>query len=843
MISLYDLLEYANGQLFGEPAAQLFTRFALNPHEAEPGTLFVAYRGDGGDTHLMIEDAINHGASGVICARPPKCSTQGVSVILVKDTTYALLIWAQKVLQKYGTRVIGVAGSSGKDAAIAAAAAVLETRYRVHICDAHPAEASLAIPLAIANLKPEDQISLLRLSATRPSELTTMIKLAQPEAALLTDLHHTGLDTFASVDDIMEEHAALVAAIAPDGLVVFNYDDDFVRPLAERSRSRLASFSVDNFGGDMLIYNIIDGLNGTGFDLRYQGERYVGRWVPLLGRSHLRAVAAAVLIGLRFDINVDTALNALKHLEPSHARMRPRTGQNGAVLIDDTHSATVETTLAALDWLKAVRAEQQRVVVVLGDIEHLGPYTTAGHRQVGRRVAQVADVFVALGVLAAGAARSALDEGMDSARVHVTYAAHDTIKLLRERYKLNENDLVFIKGGHSRTMINVIDALTGSPSGTRPLGTGSLYRPTRPTWVEIDAGAIANNIRLIRERLGPDVELMAVVKADAYGHGAVQSSQTALLNGASYLAVGNLAEALELRGAGISAPMLIMNFVPVHGVQLAIYNNLTLTVYDLESARAYERIARDSGARLKVHVKVDTGMGRLGVLPHETVSLFRYLAKMPSLEIEGIYTHFSSADDDEAVTSAQVELFRSTLRPLSAAGFEFRYIHAANSPGFVRGDANHFNMVRVGLAIYGLHPSPELPLPPGFRPAFTWKTVVAQVKTLPPDYPVGYGSTYYTQGEETVAVICAGYADGIRRAPQTWREVLIHGQRAPVIGRISMEKTIVNVSHIPDVAMGDEVVLIGAQGLDRITAEEVADWLGTINYEVVCAALPRVSRS
>jgi alanine racemase len=215
---------------------------------------------------------------------------------------------------------------------------------------------------------------------------------------------------------------------------------------------------------------------------------------------------------------------------------------------------------------------------------------------------------------------------------------------------------------------------------------------------------------------------------------------------------------------------------------------------------------------------------------------------MTALDIEGIYTHFSSADNDATITSQQVELFRNTLRPLSAAGFTFRYIHAANSPGFVRHDENHFNMVRVGLALYGLHPSPELALPPGFRPALTWKTVVAQVKTLPPGHPVGYGSLYYTQGEETIAVICAGYADGIRRAPQPWREVLIHGQRAPVIGRISMEKTIVNVSHIHDVAMGDEVVLIGAQGLQRITAEEVGDWLGTINYEVICDVLPRVSR-
>lgn len=186
-------------------------------------------------------------------------------------------------------------------------------------------------------------------------------------------------------------------------------------------------------------------------------------------------------------------------------------------------------------------------------------------------------------------------------------------------------------------------------------------------------------------------------------------------------------------------------------------------------------------------------------------------------------------------------MFKNIIRPLRAGGFNFKYIHAANSAGTLTAQENHFNMVRVGAALYGLHPSSLVRLPNDFRSALTWKTVIAQVKTLPPDHAVGYGNTYYTQGEEKVAIIPVGYADGYRRSPN-WGVALVHGKRAPIIGRVSMEKTILNVSHIPDVSIGDEVVLLGRQGDDEITAEEIAARLGTINYEVVCDILPRVPR-
>ncbi|MBE2270940.1 MAG: alanine racemase, partial [Anaerolinea sp.] len=412
------------------------------------------------------------------------------------------------------------------------------------------------------------------------------------------------------------------------------------------------------------------------------------------------------------------------------------------------------------------------------------------------------------------------------------------------------SDIVLIKGGPSARMELVTAALLTQPGDIVLLPRSSLIghgdvaalRQTRPSWVEIDLNALASNVRQLKTLVGQHVTLFAVVKADAYGHGAVAVARTALHNGADYLAVASVNEAIDLRDAGIEAPILVMSYTPVQAIRQAVRQNITVTLYDLDLARAYDRAAREAGGVLRVHVKVDTGMGRLGVLAAAAVPFFRQLLNLTNLEIEGIYTHFSMADESADYTAEQVRVFKRVLTPLRAAGFSFKYVHAANSAGTLASKENHFNAVRVGLAMYGLSPSDEVRVPNSFKPVMTWKTSVAQVKTLPPNHPVGYGNTYVTSTEEKVAVLPVGYSDGLRRAPANWGFVLIHGQLAPIVGRVSMEKTVINVTGIPEVAIGDEVVLLGRQDDATLSADDIAKRIGTISYEVVCGILPRIQR-
>jgi alanine racemase len=337
--------------------------------------------------------------------------------------------------------------------------------------------------------------------------------------------------------------------------------------------------------------------------------------------------------------------------------------------------------------------------------------------------------------------------------------------------------------------------------------------------------------------------LMAVLKADAYGHGAIKVARTALNNGASSCAVASLNEAVRLRDSGIEAPILVLGYTPAWLARDALAHDISLTLYDADLARAFSRAAADLHCRARVHIKVDTGMGRLGLLPDQVIPFVQQIRGLPSLELEGIFTHFSIADEEDLTyTRWQLRRFESVIDQLEQIGVTFRYIHCANSAALLRLPESRKNMVRLGIFMYGLRPSPAVELPAGVRPALVWKTSVAQVKMLPPGSYVSYGNRYQTKRVEKIAVIPVGYADGFRRAPTRWESVLVRGQRAPIVGTVCMDQTMLSVDHIANVRVGDEVVLIGAQGDDRITAEEVAGWLGTINYEVVSEILARVPR-
>jgi alanine racemase len=368
----------------------------------------------------------------------------------------------------------------------------------------------------------------------------------------------------------------------------------------------------------------------------------------------------------------------------------------------------------------------------------------------------------------------------------------------------------------------------------------------RPTWVEIDLEAVAANVRRVQELVGPNVEICAVLKADGYGHGAVSIARTAINNGVRVLAVACVAEAVTLRRAAIDAPILVLGYTPAWQARDTLRHDITATVYDLDVARALSQAAADLNRPARVHVKVDTGMGRLGLLPQEVLPFVQQLVTIPGLEVQGLFTHFSVADslDPEhlAHTQRQLAEFQAVLAQLTEAGLKPPLVHAANSAAMLAHPSSRFDMVRLGIALYGLAPSADVPLPDGFCPVLSWKTQVAQVKSLPPGATVSYGNAYRTNRQTTVAVIPVGYADGFRRAPRHWSHVLVRGRPAPIIGRVTMDQTMLDVTDIPGVRQGDEVVLIGRQGEAEITVEQVAQRLETINYEVVAEILARVSR-
>lgn len=361
--------------------------------------------------------------------------------------------------------------------------------------------------------------------------------------------------------------------------------------------------------------------------------------------------------------------------------------------------------------------------------------------------------------------------------------------------------------------------------------------------IHIDLDALAHNMQAIRRHIGPEVAIFSVVKANAYGHGAVGCARAALAAGAAALCVVRLEEAIELRKAGITAPILNISYAHAGEMEAALRWDITATPIHFETAQALSAQAEASGRRARVHVKVDTGLGRYGLLPEETLPFLNSLRGLPGLEVEGIFTHFATSDEaDQTYARQQLASFQEVLAAASAAGHRFRYRHAANSAGTLYLPDAHFDAVRPGLITYGMCPSTELPCPIDLRPILTLKSRLARVRTLPAGASIGYGRSYITKEPTQVGLVIIGYGDGYRRALGNKAEVLVAGQRVPMIGRVSMDHIVVNLNTVPQAREGDEVILIGQQGKASLTADDVAAWLGTINYEVTTGLLPRLPR-
>jgi len=367
--------------------------------------------------------------------------------------------------------------------------------------------------------------------------------------------------------------------------------------------------------------------------------------------------------------------------------------------------------------------------------------------------------------------------------------------------------------------------------------------PGTVTWAEVDLAAIAANIQSFCRFVGPRVQVIAVVKANAYGHGAVPVARTALEAGAARLAVHRLLEGVELRQAGISAPILVMGYIPPDGADEVVRWNLTPTVTTLEFSQALSSRAVAAGVTVPVHIKVDTGMGRFGLLPEEVVPFARSLSALPGLSLEGIFTHFCTADSaDPSYMRLQFRRFVDVLEGLNGAGLSIPLRHACNSAATMRLPEAHLDAVRPGIAIYGLDPSSEWPPAFPLHPAMTLKSRVVRVRTVPAGWGIGYGRTFVPDRPMRVALLPVGYGDGYHRILSNRGAVLLHGKRSPVLGRVSMDQIVVDVSHIPEVQEGDVAVIFGRQGEAQLRAEEVAAWAETINYEVTTSILPRVVR-
>ena len=366
----------------------------------------------------------------------------------------------------------------------------------------------------------------------------------------------------------------------------------------------------------------------------------------------------------------------------------------------------------------------------------------------------------------------------------------------------------------------------------------------RPVWAEIDLDKAVYNMKNIKKLVG-DKEVIAVVKADCYGHGADDLAPVFLENGATRLAVAILTEGIELRKKNITAPIMILGYTPLELSEELINNDIEQTVYDLEYAKKLSNVAEKLGKKAKIHIALDTGMGRIGFIPNEeSIEDVEKIASLKGIEIIGIFTHFSTADEyDKTYTNEQFKKIKSFINELEKRGVNIPLKHASNSGAIMEMPETYLDAVRAGIILYGYYPSNEVDKSKlDIKPILTLKTTVSHVKEVEEGTSISYGRTFITERKSKIATIPIGYADGYSRLLSGKAKVIINGKFAPVVGRICMDQCMIDVTDIGEVKVGDEVILLGEEGNLKFNADDFAEIMGTINYEITCMLKQRIPR-
>ncbi len=840
MIQLNDLLA-AGGVLCNVAHTHSFSDLAYDSRLTRPGELFIALRTARADGHDYIADALAAGASGVLCTWPP--ASTNATIIQTDDPLALLQRWAAARLRYVSPLVVAVTGSVGKTSTRHAIATLLATHGQTFY-SRQSFNSLLGLPIALAHLRDDDRYAILEFGTDRFGEIAQLAQLFPPRIAVVTNIGDTHLDAFVSLAGVAREKGSLVRYVPSDGWVILNGDDPHASVMRHNTDARVLTFGQGS-GCDVRGTIRACSLQGTHLQLHWQNQSSEA-FMPMLGEPALYTALAATAVALACNMRLEAIAPLLAGVEPQVGRLHPLMATGGATLIDDSFNAALPSLRAALKTLAELPA--RRRIVILGEPTDVHANAGVTYTEIGALAGTVADHLICKGdwgIQAVQAARR-IRPNLTATVVHTADAV---LRALPDA--LSAGDLLLVKGNVRSRMERIAAALLHPQvDATQVLArqeaawrTVRIGAPDRPTWVRIDLDAIAHNVHALRVLAG--VPLIAVLKADAYGHGALRVARTVLMAGAQMLAVATLGEARALRQADITAPILVLGYTPPWQAREAVALAVTCTIFDADVAQALADAARDLDRPALVHVKVDTGMARLGLQPDQAGAFLQMLAANYAghgLRVEGLYTHFATADSaDETFARSQLERFIAVEKEIVAAGLRPPLIHAANSAATLRFAEARFDMVRPGIACYGLHPAAETPLPADFRPALSFHSEVAQVKHVPTGTPLSYGGIFVTRRPSQIATIPVGYADGMRRAPP-WREVLLHGQRAPVVGRICMDYAMIDVTDIPGVKRGDAVTLIGSQGQEYISADEVAGWLGTINYEVVSTILPRVPR-
>lgn len=789
--------------------------------------VFWAIKGQHFNGNDFAEDALARGVRAAVVNREDlfdKPLPEGTTLIQVRDTLSALQALAADYRSLFKCPVVGITGSNGKTLVKEMLASILCSERRTYRSPLSY-NTQVGAALGLLGMRPEHEVAVIEAGISLPGEMDRLERMIRPDHGILTVISKAHIGGLESLENTLEEKRRLFRNLrGSDSFLLLNADDALSMSVAGRFQANVITFGFSKWAD--VRADCIEALPDKGhrFTMRLFDKNLDVR-IPVPGRFNILNALAASAAATQLGVSAEAIARGLAEFHPSPMRLEMHTTVTGVTLINDTYNSDPASMKGALDVLAKV-GEGRRKIAILSEMLDLGLHSREEHLAVGKDVARTGvNQLITVGETAALIGQSAVLEGMPPQRITNTRTQDEAAGELEKT--MNRGDVVLFKGSRWFRLERIARELVGSMG---------------PTRLVVDLDSIAANIKAVRRIVGENVDIMTVVKSFGYGNDSIRTSKVALENGVNYLAVAFPDEGATLRENKIDAPILVFN-VQFEEVDKIVRYGLSAVVSSVALAEALNAAAA-GGDKIPVHIKVDTGMGRSGVWVDEAPPFIEKVFQMENLLVEGIMTHFSSADDPDAddYTRGQIDSFNWLVKQMRAKGYDFRYIHAANTAALARFPETHYTMVRPGLGVYGMYPSDAIRPLIHLEQVITFCTKIAQIKEHPPGRCISYNRRFITNRPCRIATLHVGYNDGYPRFQSNVGQVLVHGRRAPVVGTVCMDTIMIDVTDIPDAAVGDEVVLIGRQGDEQILADEIAANGNTINYEIVCKISPRVTR-
>ena len=865
-LTLDELASLTGGRLLGTPPESsredqvritevvVDTREAIGDH-----SLFIALQGPHFDGHRFVEKAFQRGTALAMVAESslPTLLEQvpGKPLLVVDDTLEALQRLAARWRQRFTIPLIAITGSNGKTIVKDMLARILSRQFRVFRSPGSY-NSQVGVALSLLGLTEDHEIGIIEAGISQTGEMERLEAMIAPTAGIITTI---GLAHAAGLGDLettaREKRKLFVHTPGP--LIVDGADPLLEAELFEKDRGPDPSLHVKHVG---LVYGEegskdprtirapITALkeSSPGFEFTLQvpalsleesssevetlEERELKLSLLIPGRHNVSNGAMAAVMAHYLGASTEAIEAGLQEYVLREMRLEMHTTEAGITLINDAYNADPTSLRAALATLKQY-GQGHRRIAILGDMLDLGHRSQEAHRQVGRGILQAdLDHLITIGNLAAEIAAGAREAGFPDHSIKELPESQDfeALNLYLENF-LAPQDVVLFKASRSVGLERAAHRLLESVAPTRLI---------------IDLSALSENFHRLRRALGKETRLMAVVKSFGYGNDSTRVAQTLLNEGVDALAVAYPDEAIPLRRNHVHVPILVTNAMAQEADKLVKYD-LQALVYTEEVLEALHIQALRQNKTLGVHLEVDTGMHRAGLQPSDVLSFVQKLQELSTLRFEGLMTHFAAADEstEDGFTALQISRFREAIDALEKAGLRPPLIHAANTAAAWRFPQARFDMVRVGLGLYGLHPSSEVGQRATTKEVLTFTTRILHIHDLPPGESVGYGRTYRTDQTRRLATIAAGYNDGLPRFLSNRGEVLILGQRCPLVGSICMDVAVVDITDLKgSPSVGTEVVLFGSQENETLSIDEWAKKGLTISYELLCNISPRVRR-